>query len=373
MPEPDNEPADNLASDVQTGKSRFRLMLSRDSESQTKKNQLSAAVRMPVGIPGLPEPPRQIWRSLAGILLLVHTLLSIILLVARLSWPAFSRLVSGPSARAYVTGGLLMQGGLIFLPTIILLFWRNPPTVDIMGGKARAGSLILSVTAGIPAAVVFQGLNNLLIYVLVKTGISLPEPTSALLLSGLDLLNQPWPTLALILLVGIILPGIMEELFFRGVLQASLSSGGATGAALFWQAVAFSLFHADALYLLPPFLAGLLLGFIRLRCGSLWPAMLTHMSLNLSLIALTPLLPRLTGQYLFAGTQQAASLLYASLIAACVAAVALVPLLVLIGNLHHPARHSHEHPTSRLVLFPGDWKFALAIILQIATIILFIK
>ena len=346
-------------------------MLGRGSEMRPQKHPEHETVRMPAGIPGLPEPPARVWRDVAGILLLVHTLLSLVLLVARISWPAFGQLVSGSTARAYVTGGLLMQGGLIFLPAIVILFLRNPPTTDIMGGKARAGSLILSVTAGIPAAVVFQGLNNLLVYVLVRAGITLPEPTPALSLSGQDLLRQPWPTLTLILLVGIILPGIMEELFFRGVLQASLRSAGAVGAAVFWQAAAFSLFHVDALYLLPPFLAGLLLGFIRLRCGSLWPAMLTHMSLNISLIALTPLLPRLTGQYLFAGTQQETSLLYASLIAACVAAVALVPLLVLIGSLNRPGKHHGEHELNRLVLFPGDWKFALAIILQIVTIILF--
>lgn len=348
-------------------------MVSRDPETRPNKKPAQASVRMPAGIPGLPEPPAHVWRDAAGILLLAHTLLSLVLLLARTSWPAFSLFVSGSSARAYVTGGLLMQGGLIFLPAIIILWLRNLPTTAVMGGKARAGSLILSVTAGIPAAVVFQGLNNLLVYVLVKAGITLPEPTPVLSLSGPELLRLPWPTLALILLVGIILPGIMEELFFRGVLQSSLMSAGAAGAALFWQAVAFSLFHVDALYLLPPFLAGLLLGFIRQRCGSLWPAMLTHMSLNLSLIALTPLLPRLTGQYLFSGTQQETSLLYASLIAACVAAVALVPLLVLIGNLNHPDRHPDDHRASRLVLFPGDWKFALAIILQIVTIILFMK
>ena len=348
-------------------------MLSKDREIRPISRHVRPDIRMPSGVPGLPDPPRPSWRGAAGVLLLAHTLLTLVFLIARQSWPAFGSLVSGPSAKAYVIGGLLMQGGLIFLPTMIVLFSQNLPPAEIMGGKAGAGSMILSVTVGIPAAVVFQGLNNLLIYGLVKAGVTLPDPTPALSLSATDLLRQSWPTLVLILLVGILLPGIMEELLFRGVLQASLRSTGAIGIAIFWQAAAFSLFHVDGLYLLSPFLAGLLLGFIRYRCGSLWLAMLTHASLNLSLIALTPLLPRLTGQYLISGTHQESSLLYASLIAACVAAVALVPLLVLIGSQQQTGRQPHDQASGRLVLFPGDWKFTLAIILQFVTIILFMK
>ena len=335
-----------------------------------KKAQAPAgpAIRLPAGIPGLPQPPAPVYPGAAGTLLLIHTVLSLVLLLARQIWRPLQDLVDGQTLRVFVIGGILMQGLLILLPALAVLLRARIPAVDLLGARANAGSLILAVTAGIPAAVVFQGLNNLLIYTLVRSGLRLPEPTASIGLSGSELLRQPWPVLLLVLLVSIITPGLVEELFFRGIMLSSLSSRGATTAALFWQAAAFALFHADLLFLLPPFLAGLLLGYIRRRSGSLWPAMLTHMSLNLSLIALNPLLPRLTAQYLAGSSQQADSLLYASLIAACIAAVAFVPLLVLIGNLQPRAG---GRSAARLSLFPGDWKFALAFALQIATIILF--
>jgi len=150
------------------------------------------------------------------------------------------------------------------------------------------------------------------------------------------------------------------------VLFASLRSGGALVSAAVWQAIAFALFHADPLFLLPPFLTGLLLAFIRHQCGRLWPAMLTHFSLNLSLIALTPLLPRLTQSMLLDQSQHTTSLLYASLIAACIAAVGLIPLIILIANLKPEGKQYKK----KFVVFPGDWKFALAIVLLIVTIML---
>lgn len=317
-------------------------------------------------MPGIPQPSRPAYPGVAGTLLLCHTLLSLAFLLAVRAWPDLAKLVRGDDLRAFVLGGVIMQGLFILLPALLVIARTRPPAEDLAGAGARPGSLILAVAAGIPAAVVFQGLNNLLLYLLVRGGVRLPVPTGSAWLSGSELLRQSWPVILLVAAVSMVLPGLIEELFFRGVLLASLSSGGAIWSAVLWQAVAFALFHGDILFLLPPFLAGILLAFIRRRCGSLWPAMLAHITLNLTLIALNPLLPRLTGLYLADGSRQAASLLYASLIATFVAAVALIPLLILIASLN-PRRAT---PGRRLRLFPGDWKFALAIVLQIVTIII---
>ncbi len=325
-------------------------------------------IRMPSGVPGLPQPPEPVYRNVAGIALLVHTLLYLFFMILKQFWPPLANLVGGDSLKAFVAGGILVQGGLVLIPAVVILMLFPIPPADLIGAKAGAGSLILAVTAGIPAAVIFQGLNNLLIYALVRSGVSLPQPASTVGLAGSDLLRQPWPVLVLVLVISIVMPGIVEELFFRGIVLSSLSSGGVFAAALFSQALAFALFHADVLFILPPFLAGLLLGYIRRQCGSLWPAMLAHMSLNLSLVAINPLLPRLTAQYLAGSAQQTTSLLYASLIAACIAAVAFVPLLVLIGSLQ--PRHARSPQRQTRLYYPGDWKFALAIALQIVTMIL---
>lgn len=324
------------------------------------------AVRSPSGIPGLAGPDGRSLAGVAGTLLLLHAALVILFTLLRRSWPAFNALVGANTAQAYVIGAIFMQGLLILAPTVLVILAGRIPTADLVGTRPRAGSLVLAATAGVPAAVVFQGLNNLLIYILVRSGVSLPEPAAASGLAGDNLFDRPWMVIALVILISVVMPGLIEELMFRGVVLSSLRSAGAAASAIFWQAAAFAVFHGDPLFILPPFLAGLMLAGIRQRSESLFPAMAAHMSLNLSLLAVTPLLPRLTVKLLAEGSSQANSLLYASLIAACVAAVALVPLLILISHLQAaPEKHR-----TRLHVWPADWKFALAFAALIAIMIL---
>ncbi|NLO36114.1 MAG: CPBP family intramembrane metalloprotease [Clostridiaceae bacterium] len=323
-------------------------------------------VRVPTGITGLSDPAKPAYPGLAGTLLLLHTLLNLAFFILRRSWPPLAAWLGGSSLKVYVFSVLLMQGVLILLPAVLVLLVRRPPPSELVGDRARPGSLFLAFAAGIPAAVVFHGLNNLLLYGLARSGVDLSRHGSASPLSLPDLLAQPWQLIVLILLLSTALPALVEELFFRGIILSSLQSGGAVLSAVLWQALAFALFHEDVFFLLPPFLAGLLLAHIRRRCGRLWPAMVTHFSLNLSLFALPSLLPDLSQSLLSGQTRQTSSLLYASLIAACIAAAALVPILILTFGL----KPETPQPTKRLTFFPGDWKFALAILLQIVTMML---
>lgn len=324
--------------------------------------QVRHVLRRPENVPGLPKSADPAWPGVAGTLLLAHALLAFIALLLRQAWPMFDQLVSSDSWLSYVVGAVLMQGGLILLPTLIVVMLAKIQPRQLLGGKPRAGSLILGVIIGIPAAVVFQGMNNLLIYGLAKAGLRLPAVTGP---EPPGLFSRPIPIMLLVIVVSAVIPGIVEELMFRGVIFVSLTSTGAVLSAGLWQAAAFSLFHGNPFFILPPFLAGMMLATIRRNSDSLLPAILAHISLNLSLAALTPLLPSLTADYLTSTSGEAPSLFYASLVAALVAAVALVPMLVLI-NL--PA--GRERPSGRLVLVPVDWKFILAFIILIAAMII---
>lgn len=320
-----------------------------------KKRHPDRQKQFPPAVRDIRGEPRRIYARAAGLALLLHTVLYLIWVFLQRYVPFLEKLQREVSLLAYVSGGILAQGILVLLPALLIIILLKLPASDISGGRPRAGSLITGIVIGIPAAVVFQGLNNLLIYAMVKGGFRLPEPTSPVTFLSNDLFDYSWSVLLIVTIVGMILPGICEELLFRGVIQTAMTSTGAATAAVFWQAVAFALFHADPLFWLPPFLAGLLLGYIRLQSGSIFPAVMAHISLNLSLLALSPLLPRLTSQLITSGTSQATSLLYASLIAACVAAVALVPLIVIFGQ------QPRNKEAGRIKhFFPFDWLFILA-------------
>lgn len=333
-----------------------------------RKTKPEPIIRPPLGMPGVKIPEAPPYTEWAGLLLLLHTVLYLVAVYLGQHETWLKNLFSATSLKQTLLSTLVMQGLFIFLPAVSVAWFGKIPPEEITGRKAAPGSLFLSLAAGIPAAVVFLGLNNLFIYLLYRHGVTLPLSSGSSLPAVQDMLHLPRLSLILILLVVTVIPAVVEEFFFRGVLLASLQSGGAVFSAIFWQSVAFSLFHADTLFILSPFLAGLLLAFIRLHCGCLWPAMLTHFSLNVSSIALSFLLPELSESLIRDQAQQAYPLLYASLIAACIAAVALIPILVLLGT-----QNKVQKKTRRIHFFPGDFKFALALILQIVTMFLLNK
>jgi len=79
----------------------------------------------------------------------------------------------------------------------------------------------------------------------------------------------------------VVLAPIVEELIFRGVIFSGFQRIYPAFWAIFFSALLFSLFHLNPWQLGPTFLLGLLLGFVRLRTGSLLAAIFTHALHNL--------------------------------------------------------------------------------------------
>ncbi len=74
----------------------------------------------------------------------------------------------------------------------------------------------------------------------------------------------------------VVLAPIVEELIFRGVIFSGFQRIYPAFWAIFFSALLFALFHLNPWQLGPTFLLGLLLGFVRLRTGSLLAAIFTH-------------------------------------------------------------------------------------------------
>jgi membrane protease YdiL (CAAX protease family) len=74
----------------------------------------------------------------------------------------------------------------------------------------------------------------------------------------------------------VILAPIVEELIFRGVIFSGFQRIYPSFLAIFFSALLFALFHLNPWQLIPTFLLGLVLGFVRHRTGSLLAAIFTH-------------------------------------------------------------------------------------------------
>jgi membrane protease YdiL (CAAX protease family) len=86
------------------------------------------------------------------------------------------------------------------------------------------------------------------------------------------------------LLIFALLPALCEELLHRGVIAPGLAQRFGFLPALVISALLFGLSHFNLARLLPTTVLGLATGFVRLRSGSLWPAMLLHFLYNASLL-----------------------------------------------------------------------------------------
>lgn len=117
------------------------------------------------------------------------------------------------------------------------------------------------------------------------------------------------PLWMMLLSLGV-LPGVFEELFFRGFLLSALRSSFRPWSAILLCGTIFGVFHVIAAEgaaverLLPSALLGCLLSWTAVRTGSVWPGMLLHVLHNSSLLVIAQFRDELAGLSIGATQQQ---------------------------------------------------------------------
>jgi membrane protease YdiL (CAAX protease family) len=87
----------------------------------------------------------------------------------------------------------------------------------------------------------------------------------------------------LVLIAGVAAP-VVEEIFYRGLLQRSLIRRVGPGWGVALASVLFSAAHLQLLQFPALALAGGLFGILAYRCGRLGPAIVAHMVFNLTAV-----------------------------------------------------------------------------------------
>jgi sodium transport system permease protein len=167
-----------------------------------------------------------------------------------------------------LVGIVLSELILLLLPTIGFLQARGLPVAFSLGlSTINLSALVGGALAGAGAFWLVALLEVLLERIL-------PVPPQ-LEESLRHLVNGPssviWGVLALA-----VTPALCEEGLFRGLVQPSLTQRVGARAAIVATALLFAAFHLSIYRFLPTALLGLLLGFLRQRTGSLWPAVAFH-------------------------------------------------------------------------------------------------
>lgn len=92
-------------------------------------------------------------------------------------------------------------------------------------------------------------------------------------------LSASWPAWS-IFIMSAVLPGIFEEIIFRGILQPNLVNLTSEWEALVIQAALFSVLHLLPAIFISHFVMGLLVGWIRQNTGHIYYGILLHIAWN---------------------------------------------------------------------------------------------
>ena len=167
-----------------------------------------------------------------------------------------------------VTGLFNTQILLIFLPVVLILrLIKSDLKATLRLNNPKLLNIILVPIMAVSSAILIAQLTQLI-------NIIYPFPQEYLERVG-KLLNIPnlsiWKTLALIA----ILPGICEELMFRGFLMRFFEAQG-KWIGIIVTAVMFAIFHLDPFKFIPVLLLGLMLGWLLIKSNSIYVTMLFH-------------------------------------------------------------------------------------------------
>ncbi|MCZ6539880.1 MAG: CPBP family intramembrane metalloprotease [Chloroflexi bacterium] len=91
-----------------------------------------------------------------------------------------------------------------------------------------------------------------------------------------DVLSQAGGSIVLTILLVAVAGPVAEEIFFRGFVLNGLLKRFGVGRALLLSSLLFGLFHIDPGAIVPTFALGIVLGWVYLKTGSIWPAMFVH-------------------------------------------------------------------------------------------------
>jgi sodium transport system permease protein len=182
--------------------------------------------------------------------------------------------------RSLWSGLVWSEVGLVLLPTLLFVRFGRFDAVRTL--RLRAPSLRAAVGA---LCLALGGLVVVTTALVIQNRI-MPVPTELTRILHELTLGRGAGGLAGTLLMVAVLPGICEETLFRGVILTGLRRRWRAAPAVVVTALLFGLFHMSVYRLVPAMLLGILLGYIAVRSGSLFPAILAHVASNSAVVLL---------------------------------------------------------------------------------------
>ncbi len=210
----------------------------------------------------------------------------------------------------------------LLFPFVFIVSRYKIPEKQLFGMNPGIGAYIISLLAGFPAMLLFVSIHNLISRFLLINDI-FPPPPATFFATG----DSSTEALLLVLLVGALLPVLLQELYFRGLLFGVLPGQLAGLRGNVWIALLFAIYMLSPVDFLGYFLLGLLLGYIRTSTDNLFCPMLTQISMAGCMYAFRSLLPYLNTSEIRSHIDIDPTLLYISVTTVIMGSLCLFPIL----------------------------------------------
>ena len=197
----------------------------------------------------------------------------------------FSAFVMSPASdwNSLLVQNAISQICLIAGPAVLMAWLlTRKPTETLLIKKASGGQLLLAAMLAVVVHPVVSTLANG-----IRALYPISEQTLAKLQSFQTLLGDAPNIFALLLMIAV-LPAICEELAFRGFILSGLRRMKNTWLAVLIASLLFGIAHQMLQQSIAAFAVGMLIGFVSIKCNSIFPCMLYHLIHNsLPILVLT--------------------------------------------------------------------------------------
>ncbi|HHX37935.1 MAG TPA: CPBP family intramembrane metalloprotease [Clostridiaceae bacterium] len=253
---------------------------------------------------------------------LASLILAAVIFCMQLFWPhlpLFNWGLSSGGLTNYVLYNLIYFTFGVFLPIFLFTrIYRIDPTHIMGSGRTNRQIVFQSLLTGVIAGIFLRGLHNVLFYALIRNGVIIKEH----IVPVYPDIQHPIGVIPVIFF-SILLPTILDELLFRGIIQTGLSQGGHALWGILGSALLFMLAQQQSLVWVVPLGIALLTARIRYIYDDIKPAMVLHCAMRSVLALLYFIIPRFDSNHILLHLTHNKAQFYISLFAVLIAGVAL--------------------------------------------------
>lgn len=249
----------------------------------------------------------------------------------------------------------------LLLPIAFFVFRYHIEDTRILGRNPGIGAVILSFLIGCPSALILVSMHNLLVRFFIAKAIPLTLPD--FFYASEDISTE---SRLLALAAAFIIPVLLQELFFRGLLFSVWPRSSAAFPKILLSGLFFAVYLQNPVDFIPLFLLGILLAYVRHATDHFLCPVITQISMLVTYWVFSSLLPYLDYITVSITGDLDSTSLYTAIAALVMSLLAFLPVLSQLRRMSRDAAkiaRPQDETAAESLHGQFGWSFGLGLIL----------